>query len=430
MAPKPSGASRGGAKSGKPTGAGKKSGAPKSGAARGAKSGAKAKSTGSYVRGANAGDGTYKKGKIVGEGSSRGAGPRAKSAGGRTTGTSKSAGKGASKVGAKRAGASRAGAPRTGASRSTSASGRSSASRVAGTNRGVTTARSGGRSGAPRVDKPWNSPREDDERGPRVERVERELGGEQIEGRQALREVLRAGRRRVKEIFVAEDLEESEVLDEIINLAQVANVPIRELSRGRLDRITKTEIHQGVMAYVSALHEHSVADLIALAAKNNTNPFLICMDSITDPHNLGTTLRTALCAGATGVVLPRNRGALVTATTAKAAAGAIEYLPIAVVPGIPSALSEIAKAKVWTVGLDGDAKVGLYDKEFAQLATDPIALVLGAEGRGLSELSAKRCDMLVKIPQSSHLDSLNVSAASAVAAFEIARLRGTFVNDQ
>jgi 23S rRNA (guanosine2251-2'-O)-methyltransferase len=150
-------------------------------------------------------------------------------------------------------------------------------------------------------------------------------------------------------------------------------------------------------------------------------PFLVVVDGVTDPHNLGAVLRTAQCAGATGAVLGRHRSVHVTATVAKAAAGAIEYLPIALVPGIPAALRRLADAGVWNVGLDAGAPGSLWG---LPVATEPIAIVLGAEGAGLSRLAKARCQLLVSIPQAGPIESLNVAAAAALACFEVSRGRG------
>ncbi|MGH9059746.1 MAG: 23S rRNA (guanosine(2251)-2'-O)-methyltransferase RlmB, partial [Acidimicrobiales bacterium] len=151
-----------------------------------------------------------------------------------------------------------------------------------------------------------------------------------------------------------------------------------------------------------------------------TTPFLVVMDGVTDPQNLGALTRTALAAGATGIVLPRHRSVHLTPAAAKAAAGAIEHLPFALVPGLPAALASLAGFAVWSIGLEAGAPTSLFDLD---LAGQPVALVLGAEGAGLSRLTRERCDVLVSIPQGGPLGSLNVAAAGAVACFEIARRR-------
>jgi 23S rRNA (guanosine2251-2'-O)-methyltransferase len=146
----------------------------------------------------------------------------------------------------------------------------------------------------------------------------------------------------------------------------------------------------------------------------------LVLDGITDPHNLGAVLRSAECAGVTGIVLPRHRSVHLSPTVAKVAAGAIEYLPMALVAGIPTALQKLSSAGVWTVGLGGESKQALYD---LPLGDQPVALVLGSEGAGLAALTRKRCDALASIPQHGTLSSLNVSTAAAIACFDVARQR-------
>lgn len=248
--------------------------------------------------------------------------------------------------------------------------------------------------------------------------VKRGLGGDQVEGRRAVRELLVARRRRVRDVWMAEGVDESPLLAEIEGLCADNRVTVKRVPRARLDDEARTDAPQGVLAHAEPLPE---LDLEAMVRRHKgTKPFLIALDGITDPHNLGALLRTAECAGATGVVLPRHRSAHVTPTVAKAAAGAIEYLPIAVVPGLPAALTLLKQHGVWSVGLDADGTQSVYDLE---VATEPVALVLGAEGTGLSRLVRQRCDVVVSIPQLGRLDSLNVSAAGAVACYEVARRR-------
>jgi len=164
------------------------------------------------------------------------------------------------------------------------------------------------------------------------------------------------------------------------------------------------------------------ADLDRLARRrpDGPAPFLVVLDGVTDPHNFGAVMRSAACAGATGVVVGRRRSAGLTATAVKAAAGAVEYLPVARVAGIPAALRVLAAAGVWSVGFDAGASDRVWDLD---LAGEPVALVFGSEGRGLSRLVRERCDTVVKIPLAGPLGSLNVSAAAALGCFEVARRR-------
>lgn len=246
----------------------------------------------------------------------------------------------------------------------------------------------------------------------------RGLGGEQVEGRRAVRELLIAGRRRVKDVWIAEGVDDSPVLHEIVELATDSRIPVRRVARSRIDGEARTDSPQGVLAHAEPLPEVELDDLVGPDA------FLLCLDGITDPHNLGALLRSAECAGVTGVVVPKHRAVHITPTVAKTAAGAVEYLPMAIVPGIPAALRTLASAGVWSIGLDADANGSIFQMEFEVTGT-PVALVLGAEGAGLSRLARERCDLLAAIPQRGAIDSLNVAAAGAVAMFEVARRRSS-----
>jgi 23S rRNA (guanosine2251-2'-O)-methyltransferase len=252
----------------------------------------------------------------------------------------------------------------------------------------------------------------------------RGLGGDQVEGRQAVRELLLAGTRRVREVLVASDLDRSEIVDEILDLAEGDRVPVQRVSRARLDGTARTDAPQGVVAFAAPLAEHDVDDLasgaVRATASGDGPPFLLALDGLTDPGNLGAVLRSASAAGVTGVVLPRHRAVHVTPTVAKAAAGAIEHLPMAVVGGLPAALARLREQGVWSVGLDAGGDRSLWDLEAADV---PLVLVLGAEGAGLSRLVRQRCDQVVGIPMAGPLDSLNAATAGALACFEVARRR-------
>jgi 23S rRNA (guanosine2251-2'-O)-methyltransferase len=245
----------------------------------------------------------------------------------------------------------------------------------------------------------------------------RGLGGEQVEGRQAVRELLRARRRRVRQLLVAEGSDRSGALADILDLAAAAGVGVRWVSRDQLQSAAMTESPQGVVARADPLPG---VDLDALLGAER--PFLVVLDGVTDPQNLGAVMRSALSAGADGVVIGRHRQAGLTASAVKAAAGAVEYLPVAQVAGIPAVLTALGAAGVWTVGLDAGAPTSLWD---LQVATEGVAVVLGAEGHGLGRLVRDRCEVLVRIPLRGPLDSLNVSAAAALACFEVARRRLT-----
>jgi 23S rRNA (guanosine2251-2'-O)-methyltransferase len=243
------------------------------------------------------------------------------------------------------------------------------------------------------------------------------LGGEQVEGQQAVRELLRARRRRVRQVAVAEGRDNPGPLREIHELARAAGVPVHRVSRSQLAAMAVTEAPQGVLARADPL---PIAALDSLVAAGAPAPFLVVLDGVTDPHNFGAIIRSALGAGATGLVTGRHRSAPLSPAALKAAAGAAEYLPIATVPGVPAALSTLAGQKVWTVALDPAASSPVWD---LAVATEPLALVLGAEGKGLGRLARQRCDLAVRIPLQGPLHSLNVAAAAALACFEVARAR-------
>ena len=236
-----------------------------------------------------------------------------------------------------------------------------------------------------------------------------------------MRELLLAGRRKVRELWVATEGEERGGPTEILALAEDLRIPVQHVSRKRLDSEARSEAPQGVLAKAVPLQEADLDDLARRTGKRV--PFLVLVDGVTDPGNLGAILRSADGAGVTGVVLPRHRAVHITPTAAKAAAGAIEHVPIAIVSGLASAVERLRKAGIWVVGLDDAADHTLF--ELTDTATEPIALVLGAEGTGLSRLVRERCDLVVSIPMRGRLASLNVSAAAALACYEVARRRMT-----
>jgi len=253
--------------------------------------------------------------------------------------------------------------------------------------------------------------------GPRraPSREKEDLGGEQVEGRHAVLELLKARRRPIQKIYVADAQDPSDTLDAIEREAQRQRVPLQVISMARLDREARTEGHQGVMAIASRLETVSLESLL-----EHSHPFLLVCDGVTDPRNLGAMLRSADGAGVTGVVVPRHRSARISPTVTKTAAGAVEYLTFCDVGGIPTAIDQLNKAGVLTVGLAGESKDSLYDLD---LGSVPVALVVGSEEKGLAPLTRKRCEAVVSIPQLGKISSLNAGVAVSVAAFEVARQR-------
>ena len=239
---------------------------------------------------------------------------------------------------------------------------------------------------------------------------ERSVGGGQVEGRRAVFELLRVGRREVHEVWCMRD-----ALDEEIDeAAAAAGVRLLRVSESAFRERSSSFQPQGVLAIAEPLRSRSLEDLIA------PEVVLLVLDRVQDPQNLGAILRSAAAAGVGGVILPERRGALVTPAVTKVASGALEYLDFAVVAGIPAALATLQRQSVWTVGLAAEAEVALAD---CNLLTEAIALVVGAEGDGLARLTRQRCDLLAKIPMAASVASLNVSAATAVALFTIAGAR-------
>jgi 23S rRNA (guanosine2251-2'-O)-methyltransferase len=248
-----------------------------------------------------------------------------------------------------------------------------------------------------------------------------ELGGDAVEGRRAVLELLSVGRRTVRKVLMAQDQDPSPLLDQIEELASRMRVPVESVPRHRLDAEARTEAPQGVIAQARPIEPVALEDL-CVPDRKGLAPFLLVAAGITDPRNLGALLRSAECAGVTGVVLPRHRSARLSPTVTKTAAGAIEHLAFAVVGGTPAALSVMTDLGVWSLGLAGESDQSLYD---LPLGEGPVALVVGSEDKGLAPLVRRRCDAVVSIPQHGALPSLNVGVAGAVAAFEVARQRAS-----
>lgn len=280
----------------------------------------------------------------------------------------------------------------------------------------------GGRDGRPPRDRDRDRERErqgDDRDRGSERRREDQPPTTQVEGFHAVRELLRAGRRRVREVWIVDA--RGEDLAEIEALAEDAGAKVRIVSAEHLASRTRSEAPQGVMAYAAPIIEATVDELLG-----EPDAFVVALDGVTDPGNLGAILRTADTAGVTGVVLRSHRSGRLGPTALKAAAGAVEYLPIATVAGIPAFLEQAKRAGLWTVGLDAGGDAGVHDLE---VATGPVVLVLGAEGRGLARLTRDRCDVVASIPLHGQLESLNVAAAAAVALHAVAHRRATTGGD-
>jgi 23S rRNA (guanosine2251-2'-O)-methyltransferase len=255
--------------------------------------------------------------------------------------------------------------------------------------------------------------RRQSERG-REQKRGRDDRGQQVEGRRAVRELLVAGSRKVHELLLSSGTDAPE-LSELEVLAREAGVRVKQVPADQIERRARTSAPQGVIAFAAPVPAADLDELLA-----DPRAFLVALDGVTDPQNLGAVMRSAETAGATGIVLATHRAAGLTPTVVKAAAGAVEHLPVAFVSGVPGALDRAKRAGVWCAGLDAHGDQSLFD---LSVADAPLVLVLGAEGRGLSRLARARCDVIASIPMHGHIESLNVSAAAAVACTEIARRR-------
>lgn len=259
----------------------------------------------------------------------------------------------------------------------------------------------------------------------RAKRQAGNIGGDQVEGRQAVRELLLAGKRDVREVFLVAGQDPATILHDIIDLADEAKIPIRQVSRSRFETMSRTEAPQGVVALAAPLRPVPLEELAQRPAASSEaapsqSPFIVVVDSVVDPHNLGALMRSAEAAGVTGFVFSRHRSPRISPTVTKVAAGAVEHLPIAQANGIAGALRDLAKLGVWNIGLDAAADTPVWSMN---LADEPLSLVLGSEEKGLSRLVRESCDLLVNIPISGVTPSLNVSAAGAIACFEVKRQR-------
>lgn len=272
------------------------------------------------------------------------------------------------------------------------------------------------RSGPPESGTPSRRGKPQGRGGKRSPAAKRGLGGDHVEGRQAVRELLLAGRRRVREIVMIEDMDAADILEDINELSFEMKIPLRAVPRRRFESEALTESHQGVMARADPLPESSLEDLAQMP-----NAHILVLDGVTDPGNLGALLRTAECAGVTGIVLAKHRAVHISPTVTKTAAGAVEHLAMAVVGGIPTAIKDLTDLGVVTVGLDMEGDTSIFGLPLGN--DQPVALVLGAEGKGLGRLVKERVDVRASIPMLGELNSLNVAMAGAIAMFEVVRRR-------
>ncbi|MCI9036945.1 MAG: 23S rRNA (guanosine(2251)-2'-O)-methyltransferase RlmB [Oscillospiraceae bacterium] len=246
---------------------------------------------------------------------------------------------------------------------------------------------------------------------------ERPQGEGLIEGRNAVTEALRAGAS-IDKLYIAKG-ETDRTLGRIAAQAKKAGAVVVEADRRKLDAMSATHSHQGVIAVAAAAPYATVEDILQAAAARGEPPLLVVCDELSDPHNLGAVIRTAECAGAHGVIIPKRRSAGLTAVVAKTSAGAVSYLPVARVPNLPAALKALKKQGVWVFGTAAGGPVPLYEADLRL----PAAIVIGSEGDGMGRLVQESCDFLVSIPMHGRISSLNASAAAAILLYEAVRQR-------
>lgn len=238
-----------------------------------------------------------------------------------------------------------------------------------------------------------------------------------IGGKHSVLEALRSGRS-INKIWIADNAQKHHV-QPIVAQAREAGVMVQTADKRKLDQLAQGIVHQGVVAQVAPYEYAEVEELLARAQAKGEAPFLVILDEIEDPHNLGSILRTADCAGAHGVIIPKRRSVGLTATVSKISAGAVEYVPVAKVTNLAQTIQALKDAGVWVVGADVHTDRMLYDVDF----TMPVAIVIGNEGKGMGRLVRESCDFNVKLPMNGRINSLNASVAASIFMYEAVRQR-------
>ena len=238
-----------------------------------------------------------------------------------------------------------------------------------------------------------------------------------LEGRNALQEALKSGRTVDKVFIAAGDVDRS--LQRLAAQAKEAGAVVVPVDRRKLDAMSFTHAHQGVIALAAAHVYYTIDDILEEAASRGETPLIVICDELSDPHNLGAILRSAECAGAHGVIIPQRRSVGLTATVAKASAGAVEYMKVSRVTNISAAIAELKQKGVWVFGTAAEGSIPMYQANL----TVPAALVIGNEGVGMSQLVRKNCDVMVNIPMKGRISSLNASAAASILLYEALRQR-------
>lgn len=239
-----------------------------------------------------------------------------------------------------------------------------------------------------------------------------------IEGKNPIIELLKAGHS-INKILLASSIKQGDAVTEILRLSRAKGIPVERVARHIIDKQSITSANQGVIAYAAVKEYVSLDDLLAISAEKNEPPLYVLLDGIEDPQNLGSILRTAYASGIHGVIIRERRAAGLTATVAKASAGAIWYMPVASVSSIAQAIESLKRNNLWVIGIDQNGKVEYSQMDFKS----PTAIVIGSEGKGLSELVRKRCDFMAHIPMRGEITSLNASVAAALVMYEAFKQR-------
>lgn len=244
-----------------------------------------------------------------------------------------------------------------------------------------------------------------------------ELNEDILLGRNAVREAIKSGRS-INRILIAEGSHGGSI-SEIINLAKERHLVLQSISTDKLDMLCDGQRHQGIAAYAAPVDYVELDDILNLAKDRGEDPFLILLDELEDPHNLGAILRTADAVGAHGILIPKHRSCPLSSVVAKTSAGAVEYVPVARIGNVSQTLENLKKQGLWVAGADMDGTENYYEANL----TGPIVLVIGSEGHGVSRLTKEACDFVVKIPMRGKVNSLNASNAAAILAYEILKQR-------
>ena len=252
---------------------------------------------------------------------------------------------------------------------------------------------------------------------PRREEHTEELSEGMLEGRNAVTEALKSGRTIDKVFVAAGDTDRG--LARLAAEAKAAGAVVNTVDRRKLDQMSVTHAHQGIIAMTAAHEYATVDDMLAPARERGEAPLIVVCDELTDPHNLGAILRTAECAGAHGVIIPKRRSVGLTAVVAKASAGAVEYMKVAKVPNVVAAIRELKEKGVWVYGTAADGEVTMYEADLK----GPAAIVIGNEGQGMSRLVGESCDQKLRIPMKGRISSLNASNAASILLYEALRQR-------